>query len=1065
MGKWRLGIDLGTNSIGVAALRLEDSANGRRISGLLDMGVRIFSDGRNPKDKQSLAAMRRGPRAMRRNRDRGLNRDARYLRELQSAGLMPVQSDPPTEAESETRRALESLDPYVLRARGLDEKLSPFEIGRALFHLKRRGFKSNRKTDGGDEENGKIREAASRTRQLLAEASCRTLGEWLGRARIERLRENEKLPAGSRLPLPQARTRLHGSGANAFYDFYPTREMILEEFDLLWRAQKRWHADLLTDDAHAMLRETLSWQWPLKTQPVGKCRLDPTQERAPRALPTVQRLRIYQELNHLSVQRPGEPARMLTRKERDLLAAKALSQSKIEFEKMRGWLKLPPDARFNLESESRRHLDGDLTAAKLAGKKFWGPDWRVLPLETQDSIVSRLIEQEDEKALVESLMETFGLPGDRASAVSRAALPAGHGAFCREVSAKLRDALEADVITYDAAVTKAGYASHSDFDDGEIFDRALPYYGRVLEHHVAFGSGDPADPEEKRYGKIANPTVHVALNQLRRVVNDLMHRFGTPSEIVVELARELPLSAQGQRALERTQRENQAANDARRAILAEQKQPDSYENRMRVRLWEELNPTDPLDRRCVFTGEQISLARLFSDEVEIEHLLPWSRTLDDGAGNKTVSLRRANRVKARRTPYEAFADNPNGYDWEAITARAVNLPPNKSWRFGPDAMDRYENEERDFLSRQLTDTQYMARLASSYLKKTGADVWVTPGRMTADLRHALGLDSVLPGHNSEEQANPVKNRLDHRHHAVDALVIALTDRRLLQRVATLAARQEAEERSRLLPALDEPWPGFRSDVVGCLDRLVVSHKPDHGVEGALHNDTAYGLVDTDADAKGVREVVHRVPLASFRKRSDLERIRDDALRVEFLAATEGVADKDIGKALEKIGAEMTPPVHKVRIVERLNVIPIADRAGHAYKGYKGDANYCYDIFNGKGGKWTGRVVSRFDANRPGFEPNARTSPAGEPLVMRLRVNDMLEIGDNGRREIMRVVKLSEGKITLAGHSAAGSLKMRDADTADPFKYVTVSPTSLQTRGALSVHISPSGRIRHKGNLT
>lgn len=110
MQKWRLGIDLGSNSIGLAGLTLNDTLE---ATGLIDMGVRIFSDGRNPKDKQSLAAMRRGPRGMRRNRDRALVRNARYLRELQSLGLMPKQSDPPTDSEISERKALENLDPYL----------------------------------------------------------------------------------------------------------------------------------------------------------------------------------------------------------------------------------------------------------------------------------------------------------------------------------------------------------------------------------------------------------------------------------------------------------------------------------------------------------------------------------------------------------------------------------------------------------------------------------------------------------------------------------------------------------------------------------------------------------------------------------------------------------------------------------------------------------------------------------------------------------------------------------------------------------------------------------------
>jgi len=265
--------------------------------------------------------------------------------------------------------------------------------------------------------------------------------------------------------------------------------------------------------------------------------------------------------------------------------------------------------------------------------------------------------------------------------------------------------------------------------------------------------------------------------------------------------------------------------------------------------------------------------------------------------------------------------------------------------------------------------------------------------------------------------------------------------------------------------MDDPWPGFREEVARYLERLIVSHKPDHGVEGALHNDTAYGLVGEEAGAGEAREVVHRVPLDGFRKRADLDRIRDPLLRDHFLSQTEGVPDKELGKALAQLGENLNPPVRRVRIRERLNVIPITDASGKPYKAYKGDANYCYDIFEGLKGKWTGRVVSRFDANRAGFRPDARLSTRGEPLVMRLRVNDMLELEHSGKRRTMRVVKLSMGRITLAEHQEAGSLKSRDSDPEDSFKYLTVSPGCLQTRAAVLIQVSPSGALRHRGNLS
>lgn len=133
--RYRLALDLGSTSLGWAMIRLNaDNAP----CAVIKAGVRIFSDGRNPKDGSSLAVTRREARAMRRRRDRLLKRKARMMSTLIAHGFFPK--------DAAERKALETLNPYTLRAKGLDAVLTPAEFGRALFHInQRRGFKNNRK--------------------------------------------------------------------------------------------------------------------------------------------------------------------------------------------------------------------------------------------------------------------------------------------------------------------------------------------------------------------------------------------------------------------------------------------------------------------------------------------------------------------------------------------------------------------------------------------------------------------------------------------------------------------------------------------------------------------------------------------------------------------------------------------------------------------------------------------------------------------------------------------------------------------------------------------------------
>ena len=155
---YRLALDLGTTSLGWAVIRL--TAN-KEPNAIIKAGVRIFSDGRNPKDGSSLAVTRRDARSMRRRRDRLLKRKARMMRTLIEYGFFPQ--------DATERKALELLNPYALRAKGLDEALTPAEFARALFHInQRRGFRSNRKTDKGASDAGALKSAISQLRTSIA---------------------------------------------------------------------------------------------------------------------------------------------------------------------------------------------------------------------------------------------------------------------------------------------------------------------------------------------------------------------------------------------------------------------------------------------------------------------------------------------------------------------------------------------------------------------------------------------------------------------------------------------------------------------------------------------------------------------------------------------------------------------------------------------------------------------------------------------------------------------------------------------------------------------------------
>ncbi len=1011
--RYRLALDLGSTSLGWAMIRLNQDAAPAPIA-VIRAGVRIFSDGRNPKDGSSLAVTRREARAMRRRRDRLLKRKARMTHSLIEHGFFPVD-----EAE---RKALVTLNPYALRAKGLDEALTPAEFARALFHInQRRGFKSNRKTDKKDSDSGALKQAISKLRVAMKEENCRTVGEWLHK-RDEAGQTVRARYRQSKVVKDDGKTRIDKS-----YDLYIDRAMIEAEFDALWAKQAELNPDQFTPNARDELRYCLLFQRPLKPVKPGRCTFMPEEERAPLALPSTQRFRMYQEVNNLRVLRDGLKEEALTLTQRDDLIAALEGNGKRSFTQIKKLLGIGGAVQFNFEDPKRQELKGNTTSAILSKADHFGGAWFAFDEAKQDAIVLQLVKEENEAKLVRWLQDETGIDEAHAEAIADAALPEGYGSLCSKALARILPELRRDVVTYDKAALAAGFDHHSNISPaatGEILSE-LPYYGIPLQRHVSFGTGKPEDTDERRYGKIANPTVHIGLNQVRLVVNALIKRYGHPSEVIVELARDLKQSREQRDEESKRQAENQRRNARLRAdiagVLGISPERVRAADIQKMILWEELSD-DPADRRCPYSGVQISATMLLSEQVEVEHILPFSETLDDSLNNKTVAMRQANRVKGNRTPWQARGDfETQGWQYSDMLARAEQMPRAKRYRFAEDGLKRWLKDDAGFLARALNDTRHLSRVAREYLSLVcPQNTRVIPGRMTAMLRAKFGLNDVL-GLNGE------KNRNDHRHHAVDACVIAVTDQGLLQRFARASASAREHHLNRLVEDMPLPWDSYRAHVERAVNNIWVSHKPDHGHEGAMHNDTAYGLLGNG------RVSVHKVVDG---KR---QRIDDNLKVIEFTNA----------KASDRHGL-------------------LPNGAPRPYKGYKGDSNYCIEIVRNEKGKWEGEVISTFEAYQlvraQGISRlrHPSLSVSGKPLVMRLIVDDSVRLDIDGKPRTMRVVTLSSnGQVFMADVQEANA-DARNRDKANTFSYVSKYAGSLQRAIGRKITISPIGELHDPG---
>jgi len=1034
-----LGLDVGATSLGWCVLQLDTNERPIKIE---RMGARIYSDGRDSKSQEPLAVTRRNARGMRKRSDRLLRRKKRLMKILIGCGIW-------SEVEAERKNLEKTIDPYEIRCKALDQKVTLSELGRALFHInQRRGFKSSRISNKKDKDTSALKTAIENLNKRLESGGYRTtIGEYLYKLNLHKSHPQNRQPLRVRVTL---------EGTKAAYNFYANREMYEEEVDRLLKKQQEFHPELTTELCNK-IKNAIFYQRPLKPQTVGNCRFESGEPRASVASPLYQKFRFLQTLNILAPddQNNGES---LTPEERSLIKEMMLKQKFVKFDAIRKELK--KSITFNLEDDRRRELNGDEVSAVLSRPALFGPIWQRLDDNQKEEIVEALLSQQDEKKLADFLISRFDLSSEQLDSIMEAHLPEGYGSLGMKALGKIVPHLERGEI-YSKACELAGYSKAEGTGEWNF----LPYYGVILEKEVIGGSlASEDDPDKKHkpetsdyerfWGKISNPTVHIGLNQIRLLVNELIKTYGKPTRIAVEFARELKLSRQQKKAVMQEQNENKKRNDRINEMLKNTGIKDNYDNRMIVKIWEDQAKQNPLERMCPFCGKPISFERLFSGEFEIEHLLPFSRTYNNGHNNKVISCQACNRIKNNRTPFEAFGADP--VKWAEIFERIKYLPLRKQRCFKEDAI----KQESEIIERLLNDTKYLARSAKKYLGAVcpSSKINTIPGQLTAQLREAWGLNTLLS--DSYE-----KDRTDHRHHAIDAFVVACTNRAMLQAISTASANSWIKKR-RLFENTPPPFSGFtRMSIQPFIDNIVVSHKPDHGnalravaenkTVSALHEETSYGFVK-DSVKEGMGIFAIRKPLISLIKDNNIQEIASHRIRSLVLKSLEGVTDKkEREQKLREFSLKHN--VHSIRIHIRRSkdtMVPIKDKkTGKPYRYVALGGNYCAEIYQPNRGKhkneWQIEVTSYYHAHQKDFIPKWRQDEPEAKLIMRLFKDDIVAWKNGNSRKIMRVKKFNQdGRLFFEPHTIAKSEK-------DPN---STSHKQLQERNARKIKVDILGRV-------
>lgn len=307
---------------------------------------------------------------------------------------------------------------------------------------------------------------------------------------------------------------------------------------------------------------------------------------------------------------------------------------------------------------------------------------------------------------------------------------------------------------------------------------------------------------------LRQPLVERVLNQMINVVNALIDQYGIIDEVRVEMARSLKSSAAERGKMSKQISKNESENKKIASLISENGIQPNKKRIQKYKMWEETG------RQCMYCGKNSGLASWLNGvDSEVEHIIPRSLFFDDSFSNKTCSCRECNKKKNNMTAYD-FMASQGSETLNSYIAKVSELLDKKA--ISKTKRDRLLTSKdeipTDFLERDMRLTQYIARKACDVLRESIRDVWASSGIVTAYFRHQWGYDRIIHDLNipmyskvgmvtTEEypyKGQVIKRdviqdwnkRKDHRHHAIDALTIALTRHGYVQKLSNLSAYHE-----------------------------------------------------------------------------------------------------------------------------------------------------------------------------------------------------------------------------------------------------------------------------------
>lgn len=703
MKKLVLGLDVGITSVGWGVIDIDNYE-------VVDSGVRLFAEGAS-----SL------------NEDRRNNRSSRRLLRRRKHRLQRIK-DLLIENKIIDKDFKILDNPYKIRVKGLNNKLSNNELATAILSIaKRRGITGITSVDDAESKEGLS------TKSILSENNKLLKDKYVCEIQLQRLQDGKVRGENNRFNTEDFIKELR----QIFSNQNLSKDLENKIIDII-KSKREYY-----DGPGGEKSPTIYGQFYMENGKLvhvdmiekmrGHCSVYPEELRAPKMCYTADLFNILNDLNNLKIN--GEH---ITKEDKKLIIKDYIDKKgNITIKQLEKFLGVSVDNIDGFRVDTKKNpIITEFNGYKkiLKAIKDEGLNPRIIDdKRLVDKIIEILTNKKGYEERVNTLLE-LGLKENEASSFAKISGISGY----HSLSLKVMDEVIPDLI-------------ETNYNQMQIF-QMNGYFSKNIQKYI--GNHIPFD-DEAILSSVAKRSQKEAL----KVTEAVIKKYGDLDSIVIEMPRDKNSDEKKAR-IKKAQQRNKEINDHIKALVGNRE--INYETKLKLRLYEQQNC------KCLYTNTTINLDDLINDPYmyEIDHIIPISISFDDSLNNKVLVTHKSNHDKGQRTPYAYFKSGAGSisYDEFKNLVMSLDLPrKKKSYLLYEKDLSKFDNK-KEFINRNLIDTQYASRVIlntlTNYFKANNKDtkVFTLRGAVTSSFRKKSSI--------SKDRSE------DYKHHAVDALIIA-----------------------------------------------------------------------------------------------------------------------------------------------------------------------------------------------------------------------------------------------------------------------------------------------------